>query len=193
MAESKKKFTTETLLEKFPVEKCWEITAKILMTFALLRGEKSVATEMSKGEGIISPVLGAEKWQELTKKAWGEEGGRNFFPWVKEVFNISVEDAIGAAKLVIVVGALFCGPEIEYEIVEEAPERVVIRYDAKCPWWNRWKEQEVAHEVFPCYPIHEAFFEGGLKVINPKLTNKITKAMERGDPYCEDVIEFKEK
>ena len=51
--------TSKELLEKIPPEKCWAITAKILTTFAVLRGEKRVSTEMGTGEGIISPLLGA--------------------------------------------------------------------------------------------------------------------------------------
>ena len=182
----------EELLEKIPVEKRWEITAKILQTFALLRGEKRVANEMGKGEGIISPVLGAEKFQELTNKAWGEEAGRQFLPWVKETFNIPVDDAIGAVKVSEVAGALFSGPEMKGVIIEATPERVVLRW-TKCPWMNRWKEQEVDHEVMSCHPVHEAAWKAGLKAINPKLNYKVTKAMPWGDPYCEDFIEFKDE
>jgi hypothetical protein len=182
----------EELLEKIPVEKCWEITAKILTTFALLRGEKKVATEMGTGEGIISPVLGAERFQELTNKAWGEEGGRRLYPMFKEMFNIPVDDAIGAAKIVWVVGRLAFGDEWEGGFVEKAPERAIVR-TTKCPWMDRWKEQEVDHAVMSCYPVHETWVQGGLKAINPKITHKLTKAMPWEDPYCEDVYEFKDE
>ncbi|WP_287588501.1 L-2-amino-thiazoline-4-carboxylic acid hydrolase [Candidatus Borrarchaeum sp.] len=179
-------------MEKIPPEKRWAITAKILETFALLRGEKRVATEMGKGEGIISPVLGAERFQELTNKAWGEEGGMRLYPLFKEMFNIPVDDAIGAAKIVSVVASLAFGDEWEREIVQKSKDKTIVR-TTKCPWMNRWKEQEVNHEVMSCYPVHETWVQGGLKAINPKITHKLTKAMPKGDPYCEDIYEFKDE
>jgi len=165
---------TKELLEKIPAEKCWALTAKILTTFAVLRGEKRVATEMGTGEGIISPVLGVEKWYEIDNRAWGEEAGRNFSLWIKETFNIPVKDAIGAAKLFTVFGVLFCGPEWEDEVVEKTPERVVLRV-TKCSWWNRYTEHEVDYDVVTCYPIHETSIESGFKAVNPKLTSKLTR------------------
>jgi hypothetical protein len=48
MAElSEKKKGIEELLEKIPPEKCWAITAKILFTLTVLRGEK-----------FLIPILG---------------------------------------------------------------------------------------------------------------------------------------
>ncbi|MFX1520518.1 MAG: hypothetical protein ACFFCD_11415 [Promethearchaeota archaeon] len=49
------------LLERIPAEKCWEITAKFLTKFLVLRGEKVIAPELGKEEGIFAPVLGSEK------------------------------------------------------------------------------------------------------------------------------------
>jgi len=192
MVESEKNFTTRAIMEKFPVEKCWEITAKILGTFAVLRGEKRIVTEMAKGEGIISLVLGVEKWIELDKKAWGEESGRTAGPWIKKTFNIPVDDAIGAAKLMWVAFNLACGPEWESEIVEKRKEKTILR-TTKCPWIYRWKEQELDHDFVSCYPIHEAIVKSALKVVNPKISYEFTKAMPRGDPYCEGVYELKEE
>jgi len=182
----------EELLEKIPPEKRWEITAKILQAFAVLRGEKRVAAEMGTGEGYILPVLGAEKWHELTGKGYSEEGAKKALPLLKEMFNIRVQDSIGAAKLIFVATRLVFGPEVKSETVEATPERVVIRY-TKCSWWNRWKEHKLDHDVVSCYPPHEAGWKAGLKVINPKITYKLTKAMPCGDSFCEEVFEFKEE
>lgn len=130
MAESKQKITTKTLLEKIPVEKCWEMTAKALLRISLLRGVKNIMPLLGKGEGFISPVMGLEKFQEIIDKALAETGKR-YYPWVKQTFNMSIEDAIGAAKLIFVAGTLQSSPENESEIVEAIPERTVIRY-TKC-------------------------------------------------------------
>lgn len=96
------------LLEKIPAEKRWAITAKILTGLTILRGSKTMVPLLGIGEGIIAPVMGWEKWEEIQRKIWGE-GGQNFAPWVKETFNIPVEDAMEAAKLVTVIAPLLGG------------------------------------------------------------------------------------
>ena len=180
----------EELLEKIPAEKCWEITAKILWRFLISTGVTIVAPEMGTGEGWIAPVLGWEKVEEIATKVW-TEGGRKFFPWVKEMFNIPVEDAIGAAKLSIVASRLMLGPETEFEYIEATPERTVVRW-TKCTGWERHKELELDPELNPCPPSHKVLIKEGIKAINPKLTHKLTKARPWGDPYCEEVYEFNE-
>ena len=181
----------EELLKKIPPEKCWAITAKILTTFALLRGVKIVLPLLGTGEGIISPVWGWEKWYEINEKIW-TEGGKKVFPKVKEAFNIPVEDAIGADNLESVVGILFTGPEFKCEYVEKNPKRVIFRM-TKCAWMERYKELEVDPELRVCYSGCPGLFREGLKAVNPKITRKATKFMPRGDPYCEGIIEFKEE
>jgi len=188
MAElSEKKKGVEELLEKIPVEKRWAISAKALSGLNLLR-IIFIRSLMGKGEGIISPLMGWEKYDEVSIKTWGE-GGKRFLPWVKETFNIPVEDAIGADKLVIVAGKLLQGPEFESETVEATPERVVSRV-TKCVWMERYNEFEVDPALSTCPAGDQAYFGEGLKAVNPKLTYKLTKAMPRGDPYCERIIEF---
>ena len=179
------------LLEKIPAEKCWAITTKILSVFFVIRGEKIIAPLLGKEEGFISPVRGAEKWDEIHDKIIGD-AGRKVYLMVKERFNIPVEDAIGAVNLLYVALVLAWGPELKGTIVEATPERVVFRW-TKCPWWNRYEEYEVPLTLRPCHIAHESPCNEGLKVINPKIAYKLTKAMIRGDPYCEDVIEFKEE
>lgn len=187
---SGKKEGIEELLEKIPAEKRWEITVKVLSKLFALR---IILTRplLGTGEGIISTILGWEKHEEIQEKTFGEHG-RHFIPWVKETFNIPVEDAIGAAKLVIVAGALMRGPEIKDEIIEATRERAVLRR-TQCVWIERYKEYEVDTELLTCPPAHQAFSEEGLKAINPKITHTLTKAIPWGDPYCEWIIEFKKE
>ena len=180
----------EELLEKIPPEKRWAITAKALTR---LLGFRVILTRplLGRGEGIFSPILGWKKHEEILDKIFGEHGKR-FIPWVKDTFNIPVEDAIGAAKLVIVAATLLTGPELQYEIVEETRERVVIRR-TQCVWLERRNEYYVDTKLMTCPPGHQANSEEGLKAVNPKITYTLTKAIPWGDPYCEDVIEFKEE
>jgi hypothetical protein len=181
----------EELLEKIPPEKRWLITAQAISRLIVLRGDKGLPPLLGKEEGIIAPVLGLEKWFEINTKIWGESGKR-LIPWVNETFNIPVEDAVEATKLAIVAGILLMGPEFMPEIIEATPERVVAKI-TKCPWMERYKEFGLDLELISCKPPHQAFTGEGLKEINPKITTKLTKAMPRGDPYCEEVFEFKEE
>ena len=168
----------EEILEKIPLAMKWEITAKTLTGAFTALGP------------ILIPIVGKEKWQEITDNLFGG-GAKMAFPQIKEAFNIPVEDAIGAYKLAMVVATLQMGPEFEWEVVEESPERVVWRV-TKCPWMERYKELEVDPEFITCEFGSYAWAEAGLTAINPKLTLKhYPMAMPRGDPYCEHIIEFK--
>ncbi len=188
---SEKKKGIEELLEKIPPERRWAITAKYLLGIAVLQGEKKTAPEMIKDEGIIAPVLGAEKWIEMNVKIYGE-GILQSALWVKETFNLPVENAIEYCNLTVVNLTLCGGPELEFEYVEKTPERVVVRW-TKCPYMERYKEWEVDPAFIPCGASHKIYAEERIKKINPKLNSKLTKAMPWGDPYCEDIIEFKEE
>lgn len=183
--------TTKKLLEKMPAEKCWAITAKLLTGFMALRGSRTIAPELGKEEGIIAPVLGWEKWLEIANKTWAE-AGKKYIPWVKQTFNIPVEDAIGAAKLHIVAATLLTGPEMKSELVEATRERAVIRW-TQCGWWERYIELEQDPEFTVCHTGHQLWAGEGFPTINSKLTFKLKKSLPKGDPYCEGIIEFKEE
>ena len=181
----------EELLEKIPAEKCWALTAKTLTSFIVSRMLKTSTPFLGKEDGILSLLSGWDKEVEIKAKIYAE-GARKMFPFVKETFNIPVEDAVGAAKLVDVAATLMNGPELEFEIVEATPERVVSRI-TKCTWMEKYKEFEVPPTLRPCISGCPAWCEEGLKAVNPKITSKLTKAMPFGDPYCEEIIEFKDE
>jgi hypothetical protein len=143
------------------------------------------------GEDIISPIMAWEKYDEINVKI-ASDSAKQFYPWVKETFNIPVEDAIGAAKVLYVATALTSGPELECEIVEATPERTVFRTN-KCPWWESSKEAMIDPELhFPsCAKITQAMAEAGLKASNPNINYRLRKTMLEGEPYCEAIIEFK--
>ena len=184
--------TTKKLFEKIPAEKCWELTAKILTRLSVLRGSKSMPLVLGKEEGIISPVWGWEKWQEILLKVYTEINKRLLI-FSKETSNISLEDAIDAAKLAMIAFILLSGPELEGEIVEATPEKATVRF-TKCSWGERFKEFEVDPALRGACTVHEEVWDQeGFKAINPKITFRLTKSMHRGDPYCEGVYEFKEE
>jgi len=182
----------EELLKKIPPEKCWEITAKTLMRIWQLRDRKKFFPLLAEGEGIIAPVSALEKFREMSAQMRFSESYVMAMLRLKEMLNISVEDAIGAAKLRIVVGTFQHGPELTAEIVEATPERTIVK-TTKCGIWETYKECELDPEFATCYIAHQTVLEAGLKRVNPKITFKLTKAMSLGDPYCEGVFEFKEE
>ena len=178
------------LIEKIPAKKRWELTTKILTRILAGRGTKHIAPLLGKGDGIAAPVWGWEWWEDIAKRVWGE-GGKRFYPWLKQKFNIPVEDALGAVNLVIIAAKLLGGPEWEAEIIEATPEKAVIRH-TKCTWWEIYQEYNLDPDLCVCPAGHQARVGKGIKAVNPKIKFKLLKAMPRGDPYCEGIYEFKE-
>ena len=164
--------------EKIPAEKRWEITAKVLREVVMLYG----ATLMA--------AVDREKFHDSLEKAWGEIG-KKFIPMVKEASDIPVEDAAAAGNLLRVAGSVNVGREFPLEIIEETRERTVCRV-TKCPWLERLKEFGFPPDLVDCGRFDLAWCREGLKAINPKLEVMLTKALPRGDPYCEHIVELKE-
>jgi hypothetical protein len=183
----------EELLEKIPDEKRWGITAKVLWRLITSRGIKLFEILTSKEEEIIAPIMAWEKLAEMDFKIW-IDSAKQMFPWMKETFSIPVEDAIGAANLVVVIPTLSCGPEHEIKVIEATPERAVVR-TTKCVMWESYEGTEIdpTLPVTKCASFTQVWGEEGLKAINPKLIFKLVKSFGWGDPYCESVIEFKDK
>lgn len=193
MTELEKKITTETLLKKLPLETCWAITGETLTRLAVYRILKTSTPFLGKDDGIFSLLSGWDKETEIKWKVYSEAGSK-MYPFVKEMFNIPVENAIDVAKLYTVTGRLLMGPSFEFEQVEVTPERAVFRC-TKCPYWEAYEEKEATlyPELIPCGLGHEAFQGEGFKAINPKITHTLVKSRPRGDPYCEDIFEFKDE
>jgi hypothetical protein len=167
----------EAILEKIPAEKRWEISSKAF-TGACVGFNQTLLR-----------ILGKEKIAETASKIWGEDG-ETFLPMIKETFKIPVKDAIGAANLADVAIVLSWGPECEIERIKETEKKVVDIW-TKCPFWERAKEFGVTAQ-YDCVPGCSTWTEKGLEAINPKLMVRITKALPRGDPYCEFIYELKE-
>ena len=181
----------DELLNKISAEKRWAVTVRILTGLYVMRGDIFMIPLLNEDEGVFAPVEASERWTEILMKLFSDSA-KKLFTWVKETFSIPVEDAIGAANLENVACKLLQGPEFQFEIVEATRERTVVRC-THCAWWEKYKEFELERALIPCDAVDQAWTDAGLTAINPKLTYKVTKAKPRGDPYCEGVIEFKEK
>ena len=91
----------EELLEKISAEKCWALTAKILQNLVFLRGSRIMVPLFSKGEDIFAPIWGWEKFREINTKIWVDMH-KKLMHWVKETYNLQVDNAIGAANFAII-------------------------------------------------------------------------------------------
>jgi len=178
------------LLEEISAEKRWAITAKALWRL-LMRGGRRFAPDLGIGEGAVALGLGKEKYDEINQKLWGNYG-RRFLPMIQEIANLTIDDAIGAAKLELVSMKLLMGPKYQSEITEATPQIAIVR-STKCTCMDSYNEFEVNPAFRNCDLSHQAHMVEGFKLFNPKLKFKVVKAMSRGDPYCEMVIEFQEE
>ena len=165
------------IVERIPERVRWEIAA---------RAFTGIASVYNK---ILLDILGKEKFYEMLEAIWSENG-RNFIPAIKEAFRMPAENAVDAMNMVVAASILSMGPEFEMRVIERSAKRAVAR-TFKCPWLERYREMGVAGSI-DCVYGDLAFCREGLKAINPKFSVRITKAMPRGDPYCEHVVELLE-
>lgn len=165
------------ILSRIPAEKRWAIAGQ---TFT------AAYTAIIQ---LLGPVVGREKLIELNNLVYGP-GAKMTFPGIKETLNINTDDAIGVNQLAGAVAYLQMGPEFEFEVVEETPQRVVAR-TTKCPWWDRYVEQNGDPDYMICPEGHTQWGEEGCKSVNPNCTFKMTKTFAWGDPYCEYIWEIK--
>lgn len=166
------------ILSKIPDKDRWAISVKL-----------HVGAHIGAAPAF-GAVIGKEKLDELYSMVWGG-GGKQLKLWLKETFNMPVENAVDAINLHHLASTFVMGPEWEIEIIEEAKEKSVMRI-TKCAAWERAKEQGTKPDFRVCVPAHQAFGKEGFGAINPKLTFELTKAMPKGDPYCEVIIDFKD-
>jgi hypothetical protein len=179
------------LLEKIPPERRWEITARALLRFSVVRGSKSMPTWLGKEEGILSPVWGWEKWIEILMKVL-TDAAKRFFPRIKELLSMPVEDAGDVSELVRVAAILQMGPEYISETVEKGKDRAVRRV-YKCMWGEVLNEFNIDPELRGACHTCIVWAGEGTKAVNPKIAVTRTKATLWGDPYCEFVYKLKEE
>jgi len=180
----------EELLKKIPPERRWKITARALLRFSVVRGSKSMPTILGKEEGILAPVWGWEKWIEILTKVMTDAANR-FYPRIKELLNMPVEDAKDVSELAHVTAVLQMGPEYIAKTVKKGKYRAVRR-TIKCGWGERLNDFNIDPGLRGACHICPVWAREGAKAVNSKVTVKRTKAMLYDDPYCEFVYEFKE-
>jgi hypothetical protein len=135
---------------------------------------------------ILRDTVGEEKWKEIVGPIFTQAGAG--VKAVKDQFGLVGDDAKAASEALILAPLVGFGPEPVIEITEATKDRVVSKQTI-CPLWNRVEELGLKGD--PCTFGHICWSEAGIKAINPNLTFQLTKAMPKGDPYCEWVVELK--
>lgn len=160
-------------VEKVPAETRWIIATKALT---------GAVTALAKA---MRDALGQERSDEVGAQIWTEQG--KAAKQIADTLGLAGEDAKSAAETAQSVIIVAMGPEFKFETVEATAEKAVIRLTGG-PWWNRFKELGISEDVcsVPC----AAFWDALTKSLNPKLTVSLTKAMPRGDSYCEWVLQL---
>lgn len=160
-------------LEKIPAETRWTIATRALTGMI-------IATSKA-----LRDVLGQERYNEVMGQIWGEQG--KAAKQIADALGLASGDAKCAAEAFQSVLIVAMGPEFKIETVEATAEKAVTKCTA-CPWWTRQQELRVPGDI--CSAASRAFDNALAKGLNPKLTMTLSKAMCRGDSYCETVWEL---
>jgi hypothetical protein len=121
----------------------------------------------------------------------------NYISWIQDGKNASIlskylglpaKSAKEIEKTNELISEILYGPEIKYKIVYAVGNHAKSQITS-CPFLNRAKEIGLqSKSLFEnCNAYHETFVSN----LNPKYTKKFTRAMCKGDEYCETIIELK--
>ncbi len=160
------------------VEKVLAETKWTIATHALTGAAMALSKALLDG-------VGRERYNEVLRQIWNEAGKAS--KQIADSLGLSGDDAESIAATAPLVATVIMGPELKFETVEATEGKAMVRC-TECPWWNRTKELGISDDI--CSVGDHAWNNGLAKVLNPKLTVTLTKAMPRGDPYCEWVYEL---
>ncbi len=160
-------------VEKIPAENRWAIATQALTGATVVTSK------------ALRDVLGHEKYNEILGQIWAEQGKAG--KQIADALGLSGGDAKSAAETAQLVTVVAMGPEFDFETVEATAEKAVIRSTGG-PWWNRFNQLGISEDL--CSAGCAVYWDALAKSLNPKLTVSLTKAMPRGDPYCEWVFQL---
>lgn len=168
-------------IDNFPAELRWKIAAQ------------SASSLLLTHEKVYKDILGPDykKIQPLMDTI-------NYISWIQDGKNASIlskylglpaKTAEEIEKTNELVSKILYGPEIKYKKIYAVGHHAKSQITS-CPFLNRSKEIDFESESLfeNCNAYHETFVNN----LNPKYSKKFTKAMCKGDEYCEAVTELKE-
>jgi hypothetical protein len=162
-------------VEGVPPENRWAIATQAL-----------TGANMATDKALLD-IVGQETYEEINGQIWAEGG--KAAKQIADALGLTGDDAKSAAETNATVAAVTMGPEFEFETVEATAERAVMRCE-NCPWWNRMQEMGISDDL--CSSGDQGFSSALVGSLNPNLVISLTKAMPRGDAYCEWVCELQE-
>jgi hypothetical protein len=160
-------------VEQVPAETRWTIATQ---------GLTSAVTATNKA---VLDMLGREKYDQFIGQIWAE--GAKAAKQIADALGLPGDDAKSVAVTATSIATVIMGPEFKFETVEATAGRTVVRC-AECPWWNRTQELEISDDL--CSVGDLAWTNSLVKALNPKVAVTLTKAMPRGDQFCEWVYEL---
>lgn len=164
----------------FPVELRWKIAAKSASTL-LLTQEKIYREILGKDYKKIQPLI-----DTINYVSW-IQGGKNASN-LSNYLGLPTRTAEELDKAHRLISVILHGAEIKYKIVDAAKNNVKTQI-TNCPFLNRAKELGLeSNYLFEnCRAYNKTFVNN----LNPKYRKRFTKAMCKGDEYCETTTELK--
>jgi len=161
-------------IDKIPEKMRWEIATKGLTgaCTALITAFKETVSQ--------------DKFDEFQVGLWSQAG--KGAKELADTLGLASESPRDIEEIMELLGMTSMGPEFKFEIIEATEDRCVGKA-AMCPWHERWKEFGLKEDF--CNSGHQGWGDGAVQSLNPNFTFTLTKNMQRGDPYCEYVIERK--
>ena len=161
----------QEMVDKIPAESRWAICAHTL-TGAVMGLD-----------AIIQALVGPGNRKEALVSFFSAIG-----PLIKpaiENLGLPTHDLPATANSLAAVIAVNCGPEMQMEVLEASPNKVVSRTTG-CPFPARFKETGI---ILDCLPVCSAYYESMWKALKPNVvTFAGDKSLGRGDPYCGDRV-----
>jgi len=160
-------------LEDIPAEVRWEIAAKAASAIPL-------AYDM-----VFREVLG-DKYDEIERPIYTEAG--KAMKGLVAALGLPTDNARDLGDIKILLTILY-GPECKVGMVEGTEDRAVVKVTG-CAVLNQALDMGLDPKVV-CLAACRTEGESVIENLNPKYTQRFTRNMCAGDPYCEIVIELK--
>jgi len=167
-------------IANFPVELRWKIAAQSASAL-LLTQEKIYKEILGRDYKKIQPLI-----DTISYISWIQDGKNA--STLSNYLGLPVKTAEEIDKAHELISIILYGPEIQYKVVDKARDHVKSQI-INCPFLNRAKELGLESESLfeNCKAYHKTFVSN----LNPKYTKEFTRAMCKGNEYCETCIELR--
>jgi hypothetical protein len=150
------------------------------------KGAKTMIILLNGYMNTVGKVIGKEKALNFYTKACDGIGAKRG-KMTKQQSDIKQFDAKLAWSML--VKNLKDDSGFTYEILEESPERVVVR-NTTCPFYEAAKTLGIDDKTFEnyCRAGSMRMADAAIKQLNPKLSIRVQKFRSPSDGYCDEEI-----